>query len=395
MTQADPGSPWLVWTARAVWFVALLLAFGTIWLGTQVPITIGPLADEGIPAFLAAGVLVGMGYATAGVLLARQRPRHTIAWVLLAAGGAFVTLFATFVLGSRLGSVDARASEWVALIGTVLWWPAVLLAGPVLALLFPDGHLPSPRWRTVTALVIAALVVYLALLVLRPGPIGTDLPNNPLGVPIVPTVVYDLLDLLFVPLIILAPLVLAAVAVVTRFRRAVGEPRQQLKWFASAVIAWAAIFAASLLAPGLGAGVVSFGTLLLVPAAILVAISRYRLYEIDTLINRTLVYLPVIGIVAGIYAALVVSLQRIFVSWAGDESDAAAVISALVLAAIFHPIRKSVEGVVDRLLGPAKGRAEPASPQPWDDERFDAAVERVVIRVLANRADATGPSGPS
>ncbi|HUF06982.1 MAG TPA: hypothetical protein VMP86_06300 [Candidatus Binatia bacterium] len=124
-------------------------------------------------------------------------------------------------------------------------------------------------------------------------------------------------------------------------------------------------------------------------STILIAITRHRLYEIDTLINRTLVYVPLVGIVAGFYAASVALLQRVFVAFTGNTSDGAAVISALILAAIFTPVRKSIEGFVDRRFKPlpADAAAEERPGVALNDPAFVSAVERVVNDVLARRAE--------
>ncbi len=119
--------------------------------------------------------------------------------------------------------------------------------------------------------------------------------------------------------------------------------------------------------------------LALVPAAVLIAITRYRLYEVDVLINRTLVYVPLVGIVAGLYAGCVGLLQRLFVSVTGDTSDAAGVISALVLAAFFTPMRNGLQGVVDKRLQPAVQ----AAPDPaWTAPEFEDAVARIVMKTI-------------
>jgi hypothetical protein len=115
------------------------------------------------------------------------------------------------------------------------------------------------------------------------------------------------------------------------------------------------------------------------PVAVVVAVLRYRLYEIDTLINRTLVYVPLVGIVAGLYAGSVALLQRIFTAVTGNTSDAAAVISALALAAVFTPIRNTIQTSVDRRF---KSDTPPPASQ-WDDPAFRAAVEAIVRDVAA------------
>jgi len=120
---------------------------------------------------------------------------------------------------------------------------------------------------------------------------------------------------------------------------------------------------------------------------------------LDTLINRTLVYVPLVGIVSGLYAAFVVLFQRVFVATTGNTSDAAAIISALILAAVFTPIRKSIEAFVDRRFKPATDASHADPPAAaWEDPAFEAAVERVVARVLRGSGESVtsiATKGPS
>ncbi|HLQ48656.1 MAG TPA: hypothetical protein VK233_06750, partial [Candidatus Dormibacteraeota bacterium] len=198
---------------------------------------------------------------------------------------------------------------------------------------------------------------------------------------------------LLVPAVALAAIACAA-APISRFRSAPPEERQQLKWFAFA----AGLLVIALLtniALGDATFVLLSVSLALVPIAIGVAILRYRLYEIDVIINRTLVWVPLTGILGGLYAGLVALLQRAFVNVTGDRSDAAIIITTLVLAGSFTPIRRVLDTIVDRrfrspaTVRPGEAPMVPGQLSLLDDpeavRRIEEIAERVAVRV--NRRD--------
>jgi hypothetical protein len=375
------------WLASLLWLAAAGLALFSAVFGFLAPAifeAVGTGATVGHVLFVTVAI-VGLSYATAGWLILRQRPDHAVGWLMLVAGPVLMAPFLLIGLGHVLQQADHPAAVWVILVASYIWVPAILLAGPIMAMVFPDGRLPGRRWRVAMSVVISVLVVSLVAVVLRPGPVGGDpsAPNNPIGLASVPPSVFEALEasgLIALP----AVLLLGVAAIVVRFRRASGVERQQLKWFTFAVALWGLTLPPSLFVESDELFILAFATLVLVPAAVLVAVTRYRLYEIDTLINRTLVYVPLVGIVSGLYAACVALLQRLFVAFTGDTSDAASVISALILATVFTPIRKSIEGVVDRRFKPTSEPAD-ATPEVWDDPRFEAAVARAVDQALRRR----------
>lgn len=371
----------LLWilTAGLALFSAL---FGFVW--PAIFAAVGTDVVAGHVLFITVAV-VGLSYATAGWLILRQRPRHAVGWLMAVAGPFLMAPFLLIGVGHVLVQSDHPAAVWVILVASYIWVPAILLAGPVLAMVFPDGRLPGPRWRLAMRVVFSVLVISLVAVVLRPGPMGGDqsAPVNPIGLEVVPPWVFAVLEasgLVILP----AVLLLGVAAIVARFRRASPDERHQLKWFTFAVAIWGLTLPPSLFVDSEEFFILALATLVLVPAAVLVAVTRYRLYEIDTLINRTLVYVPLVGIVAGLYAACVALLQRLFVALTGDTSDAAAVISALILATVFTPIRKSIEGVVDRRFKPAPSAAT-AKSEVWDDPGSEAAVERAIDAALHRR----------
>jgi hypothetical protein len=382
----------LIWVARGIWLLALVAATASALLGLLIPGIYAAIGDDevGGPVLFATIGVVGATYATGGILILRQRVRHAVGWILLVAGALISSEFLLFAIGFDRASANDPAGVWLVLVSGAMFWPMLLLAGPALALYFPDGRLPDRRWRAPILAGAALIGLSIILGLLQPGSVDPEsgLPPNPIGWNVLPRGLFEAVEATsFV--VIIAAVGVAIGSVIVRYRRASTDERHQLKWFVFAVTIWAVLLPVSLYGSSIILASVSLATLILLPAAILVAITRYRLYEIDTLINRTLVYVPLVGIVAGFYAASVALLQRVFVAFTGNTSDGAAVISALILAAIFTPVRKSIEGFVDRRFKPLPADA-PAEELPGvtlNDPAFVSAVERVVIDVLARRSE--------
>jgi hypothetical protein len=229
-----------------------------------------------------------------------------------------------------------------------------------LLLLFPNGRLPSNRWRLFAWLSAALTLMAAILMAISPsavldtlGPSGKGRISlaNPLGVEGLPN--------LYLPVqtFVLALGLVAAASVVVGRRGARGEERQQIKWllYAGTIFFVGNVLKNTVFSP---LGEVSWGLwvgYLLVyigglggPIAIGIAILRYRLYEIDTLINRTLVYGALTAILAALYFSGIVALQRVFVAFTGEQSTLAVVASTLVIAALFNPLRRRVQAFVDR-----------------------------------------------
>jgi hypothetical protein len=302
----------------------------------------------------AAQIIVDFALPILGGLIASRRPDNPIGWMICAAALANATdyfadgyaMYTVLAEPNSLpgGLVAAWVSNWVPMLALGLM--------PLFLLLFPTGRLPSRRWRPVA---IFAGLLYVALPVgyaLLPGPL-TTFPSveNPLGREgaageIVPGVDQALAWLVFV----LTSLV-SLVSLVLRFRRSRGEERQQIKWVAYA----AALIAAYLLVDSFFKetldpvspilNVVFFGSLWV---AIGVAILKYRLYDIDVIVNRTLVYGALTVMLAGVYFGGVVGLQGVFRALTGQESNLAIVASTLAIAALFTPLRRRIQSFIDR-----------------------------------------------
>jgi hypothetical protein len=297
---------------------------------------------------------VGFGaFAVVGSLLVAKRPTNVIGWIMATialmvatfpAGGAY----AAYVMVTR-GHLDTLA-VFGAWIGNWYWYLLLALATIYLPLLFPDGHLPSRRWLpvavvpgigTLGTVVLGALAD--TLFVEGAGEI-----DNPIGIEGLAFVedlpVFDVLTG-----ILLVGIFGAVASVVVRFRRSRGVERQQMKWFVYAA-------ALLLLAPVEGwlpeiVSDVLFGLVLIaLPTTIGIAVLRYRLYEIDLIINRTLVYGALTALLALVYLGGVAMTQAIFRAITGqqEQPQLAVVVSTLVIAALFNPLRRRIQGFIDR-----------------------------------------------
>jgi hypothetical protein len=293
--------------------------------------------------------------ATVGAIVASRRPENPVGWLLCLAGvtistSSFASQYAIYALLARPGSLPAgEALAWIA-----AWQLPIMNGIPVLyLLLFPTGRLPSRRWRPVAWLTVAFVIVGVVLSALSPGAyLGSLGPiRNPLGIEGL-TAIYKAVFFTMAPLLIGA----AVLSVFVRLRRSVGIERQQLKWFAYAVAAFAVgIILVSVITvvdtpPWFERAGVAFFTLAgaAYPVAIGIAILRYRLYDIDRIINRTLVYGSLTAMLALVYLGGVVGLQATLRGLTGQESTLAIVASTLLIAALFSPLRRRVQGFVDQ-----------------------------------------------
>jgi two-component system NarL family sensor kinase len=368
---------WVVWTGAAL--EAALVGFSPLFF----PEIVATTPDEEViefVAYLVSIAVVVLVFATAGLLILRQQPRNTVGWLLLGGGLALGAVFFGYLVGVLLTESDPALGAWFVLVGAVLFGPAIYLVGPGLVSVFPDGR-PLPGWWTgafwISAAAIAAGAVLTAF---APGPLEESIAiANPLGIAAFPSGLRAVANVLTGATLVAGTLI-AVASLVARYRRSDSDTRHQLKWLMFVGVLLTLVLPLSLVVADTWSAIVALVALGLVPIAVVVAVLRYRLYEIDTLINRTLVYVPLVGITAGLYAGSVALLQRIFTAVTGDTSDAAAVICALALAAVFTPIRNTIQSAVDRRFKPDKPEAS-----RWDDPAFRSAVE-VIVRDVTGRS---------
>jgi hypothetical protein len=350
--STQPAGPrwWAAGLAWSVWALTLLALAATGWLDQllrRAGSELTSLSASSIPLVVAA-----VSAATVGAVLAARRPRHPVGWLLLGLGLSLTLHDLTFSytrygLVARPGTLPAAGYLAGFHTGLVLAW--VACAGFVL-LLTPTGSLPSARWRWWARIAAAAPVVWLLASTVHPAPLYPEYPTigNPLAVPALPR---GLLDLVMpaAGVIVLVALVVGAVSLVGRFRRARGTERQQLRW-----LAWGAALAAAALLVAMAALVMEeSGTLLnvglgvcaaVLPLATGASILRYRLYDLDRIISRTLAY-GLLTVLLGLgYAAVVLGLGRLL----PQGSSLVVAGATLAVAAAFQPARRRIQQRVDR-----------------------------------------------
>jgi len=294
-----------------------------------------------------------------GALIASRRPQNLVGWIICAIGlGSGIEHFAgqyaiyALLLSEPNSRVGGEVLAWVV---SWLWVPSAGLLA-FLLILFPDGRLASGRWRWFAWLSATALTAGTVSAAFLPGPIdGLGPIRNPLGI----EGTRQLLGPVVSGSAALAEGLLALVAAVSlllRLRHARGEERQRIKWFAYAITVMAGgFFLTYTVAEAIdvrwvwwaGFGL-TMASVLGVQLSIAIAILKHRLYDIDLLINRTLVYGPLTAMLALVYFGGVVGLQAALRVLTGQESTLAVVASTLAIAALFNPLRGQVQGFVDR-----------------------------------------------
>jgi hypothetical protein len=298
-------------------------------------------------------LIVGFGaFAVVGALVVGKRPANPVGWILATVAlmvGIFPAgdSYAAYVMSIRgrpdaLAVLGAWAQSWY-------WFLLISLAFVYLPMLFPDGRLPSRRWLWVAVppgIGTLATVVLGALTETLTGQNVDYRIENPIGIEGLASV--EELPIFGALGVLLGIGFLGAVAsVVVRLRRSRGIERQQMKWFLyPALFIWMFLVVDYL--PGIVGGLVFALLVIGQPVAIGIAVLRYRLYEIDIIINRTLVYGSLSAILVALYFGGIVVLQRVFVALTGEKSTLAVVASTLLIAALFNPLRRRIQSFIDR-----------------------------------------------
>jgi hypothetical protein len=298
------------------------------------------------------GQVVNLAVPVAGFVIASRRPENRIGWLFLAAGlglglGAFSNPYALHALVVDPGSLPAgRLFAWLS---NWIWViPTAMLA--FLFLLFPTGRLRSRRWRPAAWLVSGAFALAAAGLLIAATrswahPFASTGPGSPGLTPWL----YLMAAVLFS-----AALLVSVVAIVVRFAKSSGEERLQLKWCAWAALVLAVMFAAATWANSAAVTVLQSLAFLGLYTAIAVAVLKYRLYDIDRIVSRTLAYAIVTGLLVGVYAGLVLLATRVL----SVHTPVAVAAATLAAVALFSPLRRRVQQVVDRRFNRARYDAD-------------------------------------
>ena len=328
--------------AVGLWLAMLVLAFGTIVFLVRGRSTPPPPGSFGFRGF---GLVIGLPFGAVGAILAARRPRNPLGWVVLAMGLSAVVeelaqeyaIYAVLTKHGALpfGEVAAWVPSWIFILG---------IGGvPVLLLLFPSGHLPSARWRPVLALAFLAAAVGIVGNALTAGTLNNFTPvRNPFGLGSRETMlVVGRLG----PVILLVTVLLGSISLVVRYRRASHEQRRQIKWLAYSgtlvaaslvpTFLWLVVTGSPAPPPVALVTVLAFVT---IPVAIGVAVLKYRLYDIDLVIRKTLVYGSLTALLAGIYVGGVVGLGALLRA-VTEQGSNALVIAASTLAVRLFSIR--------------------------------------------------------
>jgi MFS family permease len=343
-TEVRPGRrervrrwPWLVAAgALGVFFVANVLYpsgdADIVWTGM-------------FSAIIVAFVLVG-------ALLAARVPSNPIGPVILGAGAMLAATIAIGTLGIVAAQGGSVALEWLAVASIVnelgfLVPIVIILVG--IPLIFPDGKLLSPRWRWVIVLAASALAAQAVSQILRPGPVGYSEMPNPFAVPGLEALT-GLLDS-FASWSSVVCYSAAVLAVVIRYRRGDDVQRHQLKWLIAVAAVAAIAFPTAFIFPESpvadAAFILGLMSLLALPIVIGIAVLRYRLYDIDRIISRTIAWALISAVLLGAFAILVVGLQAALAGLTQGQTLAVAA-STLIAFSLFQPVRRRVQGVVDR-----------------------------------------------
>jgi hypothetical protein len=342
------GASWLAWL---LWALSLALTALSLLLLALISLSHPDvhIFDHWLDSTLAA-----IAFSTVGAVIApRTRSDNPIGWLFCVGGLLFAVThfnaeYAIYTLLAAPGSLlSGEAAAWLE---SWLWVPQL---GSVLLviLLFPDGRLPSRGWRWFAWLSVLLVLMGALLCALSPGPVIALGPiHNPLAVEGLPNV-YKSVERLVNTLIFVA-----VISLIMRLRRAMELERQQIKWFVYATVL---MISGGILTYPVSEAIgsvwlkwISFVPFIVgvmfIPVAMGIAILRYRLYDIDILINRTLVYGPLTVVLVALYFGGVVLLQNTFVALTGQESTLAVVASTLLIAALFNPLRSRIQSFIDR-----------------------------------------------
>ena len=371
------------WALRAAWLIGILVLAGWILaIRFELP------DDFWLAVVVTSGIIL---YAVLAWLIIRRHPRHTVGWLFLLTG-----LIGSLFHFNGLG-LFAWGSQWNSgLAQGIITWFVLQLQSPwnmipisLVLLYFPDGHLPSPRWKPVLILVLIAILYIQATTAFSPwtgdirGPFDAD---NPFEIPGSQLIFDGAIGSFFEVLTILAILG-CLLSVIVRFKRSKGVERMQMKWlvYSAAVIISLIILQLLLGVPDSRPELMWYFMLIspaLLALAIGLAILRFRLFDIDIIIRRTLQYTLLTGLLVFVYFGLVIILQNIYASFSSQQSPIIIVISTLVIAALFNPLRIRIQDFIDRRFYRKKYNAEKALADFASTARDEVEMDKLTAALL-------------
>ena len=287
-------------------------------------------------ASLVTALLAVSAYSVVGAVVVGRDPRNALAWMFCLAPLAIGVSGAATVYVEH-GGTDWPARVAVALVADTGWLVGLGLPIAFFGLLIPDGRLPSRRWRPAAWLAASAVTALTVGTVFGEQPIDTGSLHNPIAVPYADQLAH------VAGVIVVPVMMLGVAAAVTRYRGGGQVVRQQLRWIVVALIATFAIGVIGNYLPE----PIFFASWCLLPAAFGVAIFRYRLYEIDVIIRRTLIYTALVAVLAAVYLAGITGIGWVLRDAAGQSSALAVTLSTLLVAGAFQPLRTRIQRAVD------------------------------------------------
>ena len=347
-------SAWVAWSVCVLSLSIMAVGLLLIFLGWSTPLPLGWYPWT----YMAIDIVAALGAPLLGGLIASQRPENSYGWLWLGMGmsfalATFTPVYASYALVVAPGSLPAP--RMLASLGQAEGYAAIIILGSFIFLLFPNGRLPSRRWRPLAWSIVAVGVVLVILAVFLDYKAGRY--RNPLGIG---GAVGETIGVLYYggQLFLVGAIVLSVLSLVFRYRGADFEERQQIKWFAYAAAfasVWVLLlfFVSETLHSLLG-NVVLVGLY----AAIAIAVLKHHLYDIDHLINRTLVYGSLTVVFAGIFVIIGEVAQELFLAVTRqEESWLSVIVSALVIAAFSEPLKQRIEHFVDRRIFRKEGKS--------------------------------------
>ena len=339
----------LVWTLYGL-MTCLIIATSAVGLLSQDSNNVLRLAGDALVE-----VATPVVFAVVGALIVSRQPRNTIGWLLTLVVGVFLVGETLENYVDHLGSsptptVSALLAVWFSNWGWLMFIFSLLL----ILLLFPTGRPPTQRWRWVGAAAIGWGSLFVLMTTLSRRLTTPDLAfDNPIGV--LGEGTFELFAGVWIVGLLML-LMACALALFIRYRRTNDTEREQIKWLLYACVVFVVIYVGGTIGGLAGTNSVGgdvwgilFGlSLLMLPAAIGIAVLRYRLYDIDVVINRTLVYIPLTTTLIALYLGGIVVLQRLFLTLTGEQSTLAVVASTLAIAALFNTLRRRIQSFIDR-----------------------------------------------
>lgn len=396
-TLVRSRAPWVVWAAVMALIVPTLVLI----------VMNDTLAED--PYFSIAALMMIVGYTTVGALIASRAPRNAIGWLLVAVGvtfalAGFSTEYLEYAYVTQPGSLPVAPAFGI--VSNAFWLPT-FVAVILIALLFPTGRVPSSRWRHLPRAILVLGAVGLVIGLIYPGPVDLDLEGvrivNPFGIEALRPVL-GLVGAVVWSSILLVGGPISIVAIVLRYHRSRGEERQQLRWLATiagatAVIVGVGFALTAVLGDDYGDSFVA-GVLFIagfacvgvgVPVAIGVALLRYRLYDLDLVIKKTVLY----GIVAGAFTLIAYLLVLAIPTLVVGLESVSVVVLAPLLAVAFYWIRQPARRLADRIV--YGGRATPYEVLSQFSERMGGtySTEDVLPRMAHLVGEATGANAAS